>query len=83
MSSWIGLILSFTTGLVSGGVLVFSWCKSKLRFYKQFIEKRLNTTILARSSKPSILIAAEFPPGKAPLSPRPEPTEESDRPQSD
>lgn len=61
MNVWVGLILSFTTGLVLGGAIAFSRYKAKLRFYKQFIEKRLGTTFRDRPSKPLTRVSNEFP----------------------
>lgn len=51
MSSWVGLALSFTIGLVVGGALAFAQCKSKLDLYRYLIEKRLGATFLGRPSK--------------------------------
>lgn len=42
-AAWVHLPLAFTFGFILGVVFAFSWFRSKLKFYKQFIERRLSS----------------------------------------
>jgi len=53
MSHWTSFVLPFALGFVAGTAICFILLASKIRFYKRFIEQRLdaiNRTISAQAS---------------------------------
>lgn len=75
MSAWVGLTISFVAGSVLGAVLASLRLKSKLKLYTQFIESRLGSSGLLRSSKISTRSIPKSTLWETPSESRPKPRE--------
>lgn len=83
MGAWVVLALTFGAGLVLGVVLASLRLKSRLRLYRQFIERRLDSTGFLRSPKTSTRRISKSTLWEAPSESHPKSSEKSSRPQDE
>lgn len=83
MGAWVVLALTFGAGLVFGVALASLRLKSRLKLYRQFIERRLDSAGFLRSPKTSTQRISKQTLWETPSEPHPKSSEKSGRPQDE